>query len=145
MQPGCVRRLEHASEVHQRAAQSVDLVDDYAIHLAGFDVRQQLLERRTIHIATSETTVVITIGHAMPAFLRLAFDVRFGAFALGVKRVELLVETLVRRLASVDGTVQLAIDVGLVHLSPPFLLSLKKWYPLQCWPVIFLATALSVL
>ncbi len=81
----------------------------------------------------------------MPAFLRLAFDVRLGAFTLGVERVEFFVEPFVCGLAGVDRTVQLAIDVGLVHLSPPFLLSLKKWYPLQCWPVIFLATALSVL
>ncbi len=81
----------------------------------------------------------------MPAFLRLTFDVRFGAFTLGVKRIKLLIEPFVCGLAGVDRTVQLAIDVGLVHLSPPFLLSLKKWYPLQCWPVIFLATALSVL
>ncbi len=43
--------FEYASKVHSRAAQSVDRVDNYAVHLAGFDVRQQLPNRRTIHIA----------------------------------------------------------------------------------------------
>jgi hypothetical protein len=53
--------FEHASEVHQRAAQSIDLVDGHAVHLAGFDVRQQLPERRSIHVATGKPTVIIVI------------------------------------------------------------------------------------
>ena len=32
--------FEHASEVHQRTAQSIDFVDDHAVDLPSFDVRQ---------------------------------------------------------------------------------------------------------
>lgn len=140
--------FEHASEVHQRAAQSVDLVDDHAIHLAGFDVRQQLPERWTIHIAAGEATVVITIRKALPAFVTLADDVRFARFTLGVERVELLVESFFRRLPGVDRTANdvagrfVTFASGPSHRAPT-LPSRKKWNPLQCWPVIALATPLS--
>jgi hypothetical protein len=86
-----------------------------------------LPKRRAIHVATGESTIVVSIGQTMPSFLRLAFDVRLGTFTLSVKRVEFLVEAFVCGLAGVDGTAQLAIVVGLAHHLATFLLSLKKW------------------
>ena len=69
----------------RRAAQPVDLVDDDAVDLAGFDVGQQALEGRAVHVAAGEPTVVVALGQAPPALVRLALDVGLGRFSLGVR------------------------------------------------------------
>ena len=79
-----------------------DFVDDDCVHAAGFDVGQQALKSRAVHIAAREAAIVITIRQAVPAFGRLALDVCFRAFALGVECVELLLQTLLGALARVD-------------------------------------------
>jgi hypothetical protein len=54
------------------------------------NVFQQTLHGRTVHVAAGESAVVVTVGQADPALVLHARDVRLGAFALRVQRVELL-------------------------------------------------------
>ena len=61
------------------------------------------LQRRAIHVAAGETAVVVVVRQAFPAFVLLAPDVGLARFALGVERVEFLVEAFVGGLAGVDG------------------------------------------
>jgi hypothetical protein len=96
-------RLHHAGEVEQRPAQAIDLIDDNAIDLAGFDVGHETLERGPVHVAAGEAAVVVAVGKASPAFAGLAADEGLGRLALGVEAVELLLQLLLRTLACVDG------------------------------------------
>ena len=118
--------LHHAGEVEQRAAQAIDLIDDDAIDLAGFDVGHQTLESGPVHVAAGEAAVVVAVGQAGPAFAGLAADEGLGRLALGVEAVELLLQTLLRALARVNGAADqgkrgaLGGAVGWVHRSPPF-------------------------
>jgi len=53
-------------------------------------------------LGPSETSVVVVIGESNPAFVALALDIRLGAFALRIERIELLIESFFGRLARVD-------------------------------------------
>jgi hypothetical protein len=131
-----IERLEHACKVQQRPGQPVDLVNEHGVDLASLDVRQQALQGRSFHVAARETTVIESPWQARPALGCLTLDVRFGGLALGVQRVELLLQALFRRFAGIDGTAhdclggrfRIAITV---HSSPLFALSLKNKKPLQ--------------
>src|SRR5262249_11159357 len=81
-----------------------DLVHDHRVDLAGLDAGQQALQRRPVHVAAAEATVVVRLRQADPAGMGLALDVGLGCFALGIERAELPVESLVGRFARVDGT-----------------------------------------
>ena len=93
------------------------------------------------------------IAHGHPAFRPLAGDIGFAGLALGMQRVELLLQTLLGRFARVDGAAQLAQDrlghvVGLcaraVIRLPLFALRLlrpKKTHPFQRVPVMARAMA----
>src|SRR5262245_19043859 len=78
----------------------------------------------------------------------LAVAVRFGGFALGIERIEILVQTFLGALARVDGATQwrgrrcLRLARGGHGLSL-FCVRPKKKCPEQCEPVTALATALS--
>jgi hypothetical protein len=80
-----VERLHELREVEQAAAESVHLVDDHAVHPAGFDVRQQSLEGRAVSVAAGEPAVVVPVRQAVPALGPLAGDVRLGGLPLGVE------------------------------------------------------------
>src|SRR5262249_37397408 len=109
------------------------------------DVGQQLLQRGPVHVAARVAAVVVAVGQAAPAFLRLALDIRLGGLALRVQGVEFLVEPLLRRLPGVDGAADAAVELAWfgVHGLPPFGARPKKRKPLVCVPVIALATAVS--
>jgi hypothetical protein len=64
--------LHHAREVEERAAQAIDLVDDVAVDLPRIDVLKQALDRRAVHVAAREATVVVSLGHHGPALVGLA-------------------------------------------------------------------------
>lgn len=89
-------------EVDQRAAEAIHLIDHDAVDLARLDVRQQALESRAVHVAAGESAVVVAVAQADPALVLLAGDVCFARVALGVQRVELLLEALLRALAGVN-------------------------------------------
>ncbi len=48
-------------KVQQAAAESVDLVDHHAVDPAGFDVGHESSKRGALHVATRESTIVVTI------------------------------------------------------------------------------------
>ena len=89
-------------EIEKRPAQSVHLVDDDTIDPVGIDILQQLLQSRTVKIPAGEASVVIMFRDQGPAGMLLAFDECLAGLALRVERVELLIETLLGRFASVN-------------------------------------------
>src|SRR5438094_7667850 len=67
-------------------------MDNHHVDPAGLDVGKQTCQRRPVHVAAGEAAVVVTLGQADPALVRLALDVGLGRLALGVERVEVLVK-----------------------------------------------------
>ncbi len=90
--PVLLEDFDDAGKVQQRAAEAVHLVDHDTIDPAGCDIVQEALEGRPLHVAAREAAVVIAVGQASPAFPALTGDVGLSRFALGIERVELLVE-----------------------------------------------------
>src|SRR5262249_58523001 len=95
-----------------------------------------------------EAAVVVAGGQALPALVLLAGDERLGRFALGVQGVELLLQALLGALAGVDRAADQGqggrsgrLAVAVLHAAPPLAVRWKKWKPLQCEPVMALATA----
>ena len=109
-----VEHLDQLGEIHQRAAEAVDLVDDDDVDAAGLDVGEQPLQRRALQRAAGEAAVVVAVGHQHPAFGLLAGDVGLAGLALGVEAVELHVEAFLAGLAGVDRAAELA-DDRLLH------------------------------
>jgi hypothetical protein len=101
-----IEDLDDLGEVGQRAGEPVDLVDHDNIGLALTDVGEQLLQCRPLHIAAGAPAIVIALRQAGPALMALAFDESFAGLALGVQRVELLLQSFLGRFASVDRTAQ---------------------------------------
>ena len=98
-----VEHLDQLGEVHQRAAEAVDLVDDDDVDEPGLDVGEQLLQGRALQRAAGEAAVVIALADGGPAFRLLAGDIGLAGLALGVEGVELHVEAFLGGLAGVDG------------------------------------------
>src|SRR5262249_10479014 len=120
------------------------------VDLARFYVGQQALQRRSFHVATGEAAIVIAFGQAGPALVSLAADESFGGLALGIQRVELLLQSFLGGLSSIDGAAHQGqrrrrFLVGMSHAVSLLWLSAlrKKRNPLQWLPVTALATALS--
>ena len=70
--------------------------------MAGVDIFEKLLESRTVEVCAGESTVVVMSRNQGPAEMLLAYDVRFGGLALGMKRVKILIEALLGAFSSVD-------------------------------------------
>src|SRR5690606_41376893 len=66
---------------------------------SDLDVAQQAVQRRALHAAARVAAVVVTIRQRHPAFGLLAGDECLRRLALGVERVELLIEPFVAGLA----------------------------------------------
>ena len=151
-----VEHLDEPGEIHQRAAEAIDLVDHDGVDPAGFDVGQQASQGRALQRAAGNTTVVVTVGDKQPAFRALAEDVGLAGLALSVEAVEGLLQALLAALPGVDGAAELA---GRWRGQGSFLASLgtapahaaslcwflrpKKVQPFQRVPVIARATAES--
>ena len=80
-----VERLYQSGKIQQAPAEAVDLIDDHTIDFAFFDVVHQAFERRTFQIASCESSVIIFLWEAFPAFVQQAFDVGFARFPLCVE------------------------------------------------------------
>ena len=128
-----IEDLDDLGEVGERAGQAVDLVDHDRIDLADPDVGEQLLEGGPLQGAAGEAAVVVACAMQLPALAGLALDEGFAGLALGVERVEALLQPLLGRLAGVDGTAQ---ALGLGGLHRPLSRSPKKRGPDQRAPVI---------
>ena len=114
--------LHQLGKVGQAARQAVDLVDDHDVNLVGNDVRHQAFQSRAFHVAARVTTIVVVIAHRQPALSALADDIGLACLALGIQRIERLIEAFVRRDAGVDGAALFGHDG--VHLAPRFCLFL---------------------
>src|SRR6516225_9731336 len=118
-----------------------------AVDLPGLDSGQEALQGGPVEVAAGVAAVVVARGQAGPAGMGLAVHIGFGGFALGVKRVEVGVESFFGAFASVDGATHRRCRRRFgfarnAHWSCPFLASTKKKRPEQCEPVTALATAL---
>ena len=94
-----IEQFDHLGEVGERPGQAVDLVDDHDIDETLADIGEQTLQRRPLHRAARKPAVVVCGLDELPAFAGLALDERLARLALGVQRVEVLLETLLRALA----------------------------------------------
>ena len=143
---GAVEDLDQLGEVHQRPGQPVDLVDHDDVDQPLLDVGEQLLQRRPFQRAAGEAAVVVGVSDQRPALRALAGDVGLTGLALGVQRVELLLEALLGGLPGVDRAAKLADRLAFgtaAHAARLWLFSPKKTRPFQRVPVIARAIAES--
>jgi hypothetical protein len=82
-----VEHLDQLGEVHQRAAEAVDLVDHHHVDQPVLDVGQQPLQRRALQRAAGDAAVVVAVAHQHPALGALAGDVGLAGLALGVEEL----------------------------------------------------------
>src|SRR5262249_16425883 len=120
----------------------------HAVDLPGLDVGQEALQCRPVEIAAAIAAVVVAGRKRRPTGVGLTVDIGLGGFALGIERVEILVEPFFGALARVDRTTNRRGRcrfrvAGAGHDLGPFVVSPKKKCPEQCAPVTALATALS--
>ena len=135
-----VEHLDQLGEVHERAAEAVDLVDDDDVDPAGLDVGEQPLQRRALQRAAREAAIVVVVRNQGPAFGLLAGDIGLASLPLGVEAVELHVEPFLGGLPGVDRAAE-APDDRLLHARLRWFLRPKKTQPFQRVPVIARATA----
>ena len=137
--------LHHLGKVQERAAEAIDLLNHYTVDFASLDVAEQLGESRPVHIAAAVAAIVIAGGQRHPTGMLLAVDVGQGSFALGIQTGEGLVQAFVGGLAGIKGTAdgrrRGAGRCRLGHEAAPLGLRRKNKKPLQCEPVMALATA----
>ena len=105
-----VEHLDQLGEVGQRAAEAVDLVDHDHVDQPVLDIRQQPLQAGALQRAAGDAAVVILVADQHPALGPLAGDVGLAGLALGVERVELLLQPFLGGFPGVDGAAQLADD-----------------------------------
>src|SRR6202011_5876281 len=78
-------------------------VDNHDVDPTSLDLCEQLLQSAPFHRGAGEPAIVIPVRQAHPALVPLALDEGLTGFALRLKRIELLFEPLLGRLAGVDG------------------------------------------
>ena len=117
-----VQHIDDLGEIGQRSGQAVDLVNDDDLNLASLDVRQQPLQGRPFHCAAGEAAVIIHVWNRHPAGVTLARHISLAGFALGIERIELLIEPVVGRFARVDRATDSHAGfrvIRLAHACPP--------------------------
>src|ERR1019366_10011099 len=93
--------LHQLREVEERAAQAVDLVDDYDVDLFLINFGQESLESWPFDVCAGEPAVVVALVDEGPAWLLLY--IRGAGLPLSVEGVEVLLEAYGGGLAGVDG------------------------------------------
>ncbi len=108
-----VEDRDDLGEVHQGPCQTVHLVDDDRVDLARLDVRKQPLEAWPLKGSAGVASVVVARADRLPALPGLASNVGLASLALGVERVEALLEALLGGLPRVGRTAaQLALSAA---------------------------------
>src|SRR5882757_7852448 len=97
-----IEQLDQFGEVRQRPRQTIDLVDDDDVDLAGADIVQQLLKVRSVGGPAGVSAIVIAGTDQGPAGMGLTLDVGGGGLVLRIQRVELLVEPMIGRDPRID-------------------------------------------
>src|SRR5882757_9102199 len=140
-----IEQLDQFGEVRQRPRQTIDLVDDDDVDLAGADIVQQLLKVGTVGGPAGVSAIVIAGTDQGPAGMGLTLDIGGGSLVLRVQRVKLLIESMVGRNPGIDRAADWLdrrslhgrasiVDRSSLPLSP------KKRGPLHLVPVIAKAT-----
>ena len=80
-----IEQLHQLGEVGEGPRETVHLVDDDDVELAGSHICQKPLEGGVVHGAAGESPVIVSITQADPAFVGLAFDIGLRGLPLGVK------------------------------------------------------------
>ena len=112
-----VEDIDDLGEIGERPGQAVDLVNDNDLNLASLDIGEEPLQRRPLHGAAREAAIVIHFGERDPSGMTLARDVGLTCFALGVERVELLLEPIIGRLPRVDRATENHAGLRAIRLS----------------------------
>jgi hypothetical protein len=97
-----IEDVDNLGEIGERPGQAVDLVNDNDLNLAGLDIGEEPPERRPLHRAAREASVVVHVGARDPSGVALTHDIGFASLPLSIERIELLREALVGRLPGVD-------------------------------------------
>src|SRR5258708_14359400 len=98
-----IEQFDQFGEVSQRPRQTVDLIDDDDIKLAGADVIQQSLQVGPVGRSGRVSAIVIARADQSPAGMGLTLYVCRGSIILGIQRVEFLIEPMLGRDPGVDG------------------------------------------
>ena len=130
--------LDQLGEVHEDAAEAVDLVDDDDVDHAGLDIAQQALQGGPLQRAARDAAVVVAVGQRHPALGRWLAMKASPGLALGVEAVELLLQALLAGLAGVDRAAELR-RIGAAFSLP--LRRPKNRGPFHRVPVMVRATA----
>ncbi len=99
-----VEHLDDLREVGQSTGQPVDLVDHHRIDPMSLDVGQEPLQGRPVDGSTRDSAVVVHLGQYDPTLMLLAKNKGFTGLALGVQRIEILLEALIGGFARIDRT-----------------------------------------
>src|SRR5258708_14634322 len=100
----CIEQFDQLGKVGQRSRQAIDLVDDNNIKLPRTDIVQQSVEVGKIGRPTGISAVIISRPDQGPAGMGLTLYISRRGIVLSVQRIELLVESVFRGDAGVDGT-----------------------------------------
>ena len=87
-----VKGFHDLSEVEQRTGQTVDFVDHDNVNPAFGNIAKEPLQGRAVHRPTGEPAVVIERGRDRPALVLLRENEGGASFALGIERVERLLQ-----------------------------------------------------
>jgi hypothetical protein len=72
----------------------------------GFSSRniiEQALQGRAVQSPAGEATVVVALRQQLPTLMGLALDVGFTSLALGIQRIEVLLQARLGRFAGING------------------------------------------
>ncbi len=140
--------VEHFNElrkVHQRARQTVDLVNHHHIDQPVLDVRQQPLQAGALKRTTRNAAIVVLITQQRPTLGALAGNVGLASLALRVQAVEVAIQPFFGRFSGVDGAAQFTHKIvgvdGCVHVSLRVCLRPKNVQPFHRVPVMARAIA----
>lgn len=89
-----IEDFDHFREIGQRAGKPVNLVNHDHVDHPGTDIRQEALEGGALHGAAREATVVIGGLDQTPSFSGLTLNECLTRLALGVQRIEILLQSL---------------------------------------------------
>src|SRR5271156_2797749 len=123
--------LNDLGKVSQRSRQPVDLIYNDGIDSSGSNVLKQAFEGGPLHVSTGVTAVIVFRCNRLPAFVPLAENIGFASLALGMERIEGLLQTLLGRFAGLNRTTHAG---GYCHTV--FFLVPKNSGPDQGVPVI---------
>jgi hypothetical protein len=101
--PARVEHFHHLCEVRERGRQSVDFLDQHDVDESSADIVEQLLQRRSFHVAARKSAVIMCALDKTPALTGLTPNEGFARFTLGMQRVEGLFQSLFGGLAGALG------------------------------------------